>query len=54
MKTEYPKLTRISEKQYVKNPEKWDVHFIAWDTKGKPYAMAEEKIKPPEKNPPEN
>jgi hypothetical protein len=38
------KLHKLSEKQYLKNPEKWLVHFTGWGQDGRPYAMAE-KIK---------
>jgi hypothetical protein len=40
---EIMKLYKITEKQYLKNPEKWGVHFVGWDTMGKPYAMAAKK-----------
>lgn len=37
------KLYKISEKRYLKNPDKWIVWFIAWGDNGKPYAMAKKK-----------
>ena len=33
------KTYKISEKQYLKNPEKWDVQFVGWYINGKPFAV---------------
>lgn len=36
-------LYKLTEKQYIKNPEKWDIQFIGYNLNGKPYAMAKLK-----------
>lgn len=37
-------MRKISEKEYLKNPEKWRVIFVGWNRTGRPWAMVE-KVK---------
>jgi hypothetical protein len=32
---------KISEKEYLKNPSGFLVHFVGWSAKGRPWAMVE-------------
>ena len=36
-------LYKLSEKQYIKTPDKWDVQFVGFSINGKPYAIAKKK-----------
>jgi hypothetical protein len=36
---------RVYEKEYSKDPSKWEVRFTAWDFNGKPYAGCHKVIK---------
>lgn len=40
---------KISEKEYIKNPSGFLVHFIGFSQKGKPWAMVERVKKEKEK-----
>lgn len=36
-------MKKIYEKEYLKNPEKWDVRFVGFDNDGTPWAMVKKK-----------
>jgi hypothetical protein len=36
-------MRKIYEAEYLKNPDKWDVRFIGFDSDGKPWAMVKKK-----------
>lgn len=38
-------MRKIYEKEYMKNPNKWDVRFIGFDDDGTPWAMVKKNKK---------